>query len=592
MSNSLLHPFLENVERLRDRPCFTFKQGSKWETLSWREALERVAAIAMGLKTLGIKKGDAVVIFSNTSVEWTLLDLAILSLGGVTVPIYQSSTALQARFIIQNSDARIVAVEGREHYKKVFPSLSELPLVTHLILIEGKNPGDEKTLTLNQLIEKGRRGDTEAWRRGIDQIQGGDVATYVYTSGTTGNPKGAILTHGNFTSEVEALGSIFGISEREYSIIFLPLAHILARVLQFYQLRVGYVQAYAESIEKLVDNIGEVRPHFFVSVPRIFEKVYERVLSQVEAGSPLKKALFSWATAVGKEASRRLQRREKIPLKLVLQREIATWLVFRKLRARLGGRLKFCVSGGAPLSQEIAEFFHAAGILVLEGYGLTETTAAVNCNSVTDFRFGTVGKTIAGVEEKLADDGEILVRGPVIFKGYYKNPEGTREALSEEGWFKTGDIGEIADDGFLRITDRKKDIIVTAAGKNIAPQNIENLIKTVPIISQVMVYGDRKKYLAALVTLNLDELKNYARTRQIHFHDYKDLVKNPQIYAFVKKAIEEKNKTLASYETVKRFTILEDDFTQETGELTPTLKVKRKFVSQKYKDVIEQLYQE
>lgn len=592
MSNSLLHPFLENVRRLKDRPCFRYKQGGSWKTVTWEEAEDKVAALAMGLASLGVGKGDTVVLFSNTRFEWTLLDLAVLSLGAIVVPIYQSSTTEQAKFIIQNSDAKVVCVETRDHHKKIASVIHELPLVKNLILIDGRNFGDAMTLNLDQLLKKGMSGDVLAWKKGIEQIGPADIATYVYTSGTTGNPKGAILTHGNFSAEVSALSAIFGMTERDESIIFLPLAHILARVLQFYQLTCGYIQYYAESIEKLIDNIGEVRPHFFVSVPRIFEKVYERVLAQVEAGSPLKKAFFSWAVAVGKEVSRHIQQGEAIPVKLVLQRELATWLVFRKLRNRLGGRLKFCVSGGAPLSSEIGEFFHAAGILILEGYGLTETTAAINCNTPQDFKFGSVGKPVAGVEEKVAEDGEILVRGALVFQGYYKNPEGTKEVLSEDGWFKTGDIGEIDESGFLKITDRKKDIIVTASGKNIAPQNIENLIKTVPVISQVMIYGDRKKYLAALVTLNPDEIRKYAQSQKIPFHNYKELIKNPKIYSYVKKAIEEKNRTLASYETVKRFTILDNDFTQETGELTPTLKVKRKFVSQKYKEILEQMYQE
>lgn len=592
MSQTLLHSFLSNVQKLGKRSCFRYKQQGAWQSISWEEVAEKVAVLSAGLTLLGVKKGDAVVIFSGTRVEWTLFDLAILSLGAVTVPIYQSSTADQAKFIVQDCDAQVVIVETRDHYKKIASSLAELPLVRHLVLIDGKASGEPKIQTFEQLYKNGMSVDREAWRRGIDKISLKDVATYVYTSGTTGNPKGAILTHGNFVAQIEALTRVFAITEEEESVIFLPLAHILARVLQFYQLRAGYTQSYAESIEKLVDNMGEIRPYFFVSVPRIFEKVYERVLSQAEAGSSAKKAIFAWAVRVGKEVSRRMQNHEPLSVLLAVQREIATLLVFSKLKKRLGGRLRFAVSGGAPLSKEIAEFFYAAGILVLEGYGLTETSAAINCNTPTDFKFGSVGRPVYETEEKIADDGEILVRGPLVFQGYYKNPEGTREVLSEDGWFKTGDIGEFDADGFLRITDRKKDIIVTAAGKNVAPQNIENFIKTVPAISQVMVYGDRKKYLSALVTLNPEEIQKYAQTQGINDQDFKSLIKHPKIHAFIKKAIDEKNKKMASYETIKHFAILESDFTQESGELTPTLKVKRKFVSQKYKDVIEGLYQE
>ncbi len=590
-AQNILQTFLQNVERLKTKPCFRFKKDGQWRDLSWIDVRERVFEIAAGLKALGVATGDSVALFSSTRPEWTLCDLAILSLGGVTVPIYQSNTAEQAEFILQNSGTRVVFVEDKKLFERVRTARKDYRGLEKAILISGKKDDSSWTLSLAELQKMGQGQDREAWRKGIDAIGPTDTATIVYTSGTTGPPKGAVLTHHNILSEVEACARLFDITQEHISIIFLPLAHILARVMQFFQLHVGFVKAYAESIDKLVENIGEVRPHFFASVPRIFEKIHERVLQQVEGGSPLKKSIFSWAERVGTEISRKRQEKKWVDPWLGLRGKLATALVFKKLQKRLGGRLQFAVSGGAPLAKEIAQFFHAAGILILEGYGLTETTAAVNCNTIQDFRFGTVGKLVEGVEEKIAPDGEILVRGDVVFKGYYKNPEATREVLTPDGWFKTGDVGEIDKEGFLKITDRKKDIIVTAAGKNVAPQNIESLIKTVPFISQVMVHGDRRKFLTALVTLNREAIEKLAALEEIRLNGTTPLSKHPKIYGLVKKAIDEKNRSLASYETIKKFAILDGDFSQETGELTPTLKVKRKFVSEKYKDILDQLYQ-
>ena len=590
---SLPQLFRENVKKFGNRPCFQFKKEGCWQTLSWNQVEEGVRQISLGLKTLGVKKGDSVAIFSSTRVEWTLCDLAILSLGAVTVPVYQSNTADQVAYILDNSSTQFVFVENDSLFEKVKSELTKLPRLEKIILISGKST-HPKLLALASLQAQGKK-DLEGiknWEKNFEGIDPSETATLVYTSGTTGPPKGVILTHRNFLDEAEACQKLFDISEKETGIIFLPLAHILAREMQFFQIKVGYVQVYAENIDKLVENMGEVRPHFFASVPRIFEKVHERVLQQVESGSPLKKAIFSWAFAIGREISQRKQSHQSVGFLLTLQGKLAFQLVFKKLKQRLGGRLRYAVSGGAPLSKEISEFFHAADILILEGYGLTETTGAINCNTLNHFRFGTVGKPIDGAEEKIAPDGEILVRGSVIFKGYFKDEEATRQVLSPDGWFKTGDIGEIDAEGFLKITDRKKDIIVTAGGKNIAPQNIESMLKTVPFISQVMVHGDKRKYLSALVTLHRDSIESLAQSEGISFTNYPELIQNPKIFSLVKKAIDEKNKSLASFESVKKFAILENDFTQETGELTPTLKVKRKFVTEKYKGVLDQLYQE
>ncbi len=591
-SQNLFQDFLKTSRRLKNRPCFQHKKNGKWSTVTWLDAEEAIKKIALGLQVLGVKKGDMVALFASTRMEWTLCDLAILSLGAVTVPIYHSNTSDQAAYIIQNSGSRFVFVENKNLHQKIQSEIPNLPQLEKIILMSGSVDPDEITFSLEQLQKLGSQGHEEDWKKGIENIAPTQIATLVYTSGTTGPPKGAVLTHGNFLSELDACLQLFEITDHEISIVFLPLAHIFARVMQFFHLRVGFTQAYAESIDKLVDNIGEIKPHFFVAVPRIFEKVHERVLQQVEAGSPLKKAIFTWATAVGREISLKKQNKKWIGPVLQAQGLLASQLVFGKLRKRLGGRVRYTVSGGAPLAKDIAEFFHAAGIMIMEGYGLTETTAAINCNTLYDYKFGTVGQKIKSVEEKIAPDGEIMVRGPVVFQGYYKDAEATKQVLSEDKWFKTGDIGEFDEEGFLKITDRKKDIIVTAGGKNIAPQNIESILKQVPFISQAVVLGDRRKYLTSLITLSRESVEDYARKASIHFGDYKELTHHPKIYELIKKAIEEKNKTLASYESIKRFAILENDFSQETGELTPTLKVKRKFVGEKYRDVIDQLYQE
>ena len=591
MDQNLICSFQKTVNRLQDKPCIQFKQRGKWRTLTWSDFDKRVRALSAGLFKLGIQKGDTISLLSNSRYEWTLCDLSILSLGAISVPIYQSNTVEQCEYIVKNSDSKIVIVEDKNLLKKIQSVLHNLPLVKKIIIIQGKAEGDN-VISLEDLMSLGKDEDKKDFDERIQKIQPTDHATFVYTSGTTGPPKGVILRHSNFLSEIEACAHIIQLSEDETGLLFLPLAHIFARVLQFYHITVGFTHAYAESIEKLIDNITEIKPHFMVSVPRIFEKIHERVMAQVESSPPLKKAIFYWATSLGKSVTERKASKGPISLMDHFQYLLASQLVFRKIRQKMGGRLKFCVSGGAPLSKEINEFFNAVGIQILEGYGLTETTAAVACNTLEKNRVGTVGSVVKGVKIKLDTDGEILVKGDVVFHGYYKNQEATDEAFTGDGWFRTGDVGEMDKDGFLRITDRKKDIIVTAAGKNIAPQNIENLIKLDKHISQVVVLGDKKKYLSALVTLNRDEILNFAKTVEISTSDYAKLIQSPQVHALIKGVIDEKNKRLAKFETVKKFAILDNDFSQESGELTPTLKVKRRFVSEKYKEILDRLYQD
>jgi long-chain acyl-CoA synthetase len=587
--------FVQSVEKFNQRSCFRFKKEGKWKTLTWTQVYERVRLIALGLKALGLQEGDRVALFAPTSLEWTLCDLAILSTGGVTVPVYQSSTPEQVSYILRHSGARWVFVGSDPLYEKILSAKRDLPPLERIILISGTREKEEGVVGLGAVQAVGEEADEAAnslWRKGIDRIRSRDTATIVYTSGTTGPPKGAELTHGNFLAEIDALTHLFEMRQGDVSILFLPLAHIMARVIQFIQIRAGFAQAYAEIGETLIEEISEIRPHFLVAVPRLFEKAYEQVHKKVEMSSPMKKGIFAWSVAVGQEISKKKQERKIVSPLLRLRGWIADLLLFRKVRRIFGGRVRFVVSGGAPLSRQIAEFFHAAGLLILEAYGLTETTGAIYCNTHEDFRFGTVGKRVNGMVVKIASDGEIMTRGPTLFQGYYRDPERTRRVLMSDGWFKTGDIGEIDQDGYLKITDRKKDIIVTAGGKNVAPQNIENLLKTIPFVSQVVVHGDQRKYLTALVTLNEEPVSEFAKNEGISYSAFKELARHPRVFELLKKAIEEKNRELASFETIKRFAILEDDFTEEAGELTPTLKVKRKFVNQKYKEVLDQLYRE
>lgn len=588
-ARNIIDLFEQSVKKYGTQDCFLVKKRGQWTAISWQEIHLQVRAISAALQARGVKRGDRVSIISSTRPEWTLADLAILSLGAITAPIYQSNLSDEVEFILANSGAKGVFVENQIQLNKVLEVRKRLPDLQFIIMIEGNKKNPNVTMMKEMLaIDPEKATD---YQKNLSELTEETIASYVYTSGTTGKPKGAVLSHGNFLSEVYAIEGIFDVRVGDVSLAFLPLAHIFARAMQFYQIRVGYVHAYAESIEKLADNIREVRPHFLVSVPRIFEKVYERIISQVHSSSIIKQSLFSWACKVGSAYSRAKRDAQPPPVGLSLQYLLASRLVFKKIHNRLGGRIRFAVSGGAPLAGEIAEFFYAAGIPILEGYGLTETTAAVNVVRLNNVEFGVVGRLIEGAEEKIAPDGEILVRGPTIFKGYYKNEQATREVLDDDGWFHTGDVGEFMESGNLKITDRKKDIIVTAGGKNIAPQKIENLLKINKYISQVLVHGDKRKYLTALVTLNREEIDRFAASYGISSNGGA-INENPAVKKLIKSIIDESNKNLPNFETIKRFAILENDFTQEHGELTPSLKVKRRFVSQKYSDILDGLYRE
>jgi long-chain acyl-CoA synthetase len=591
---NLLQAFSHSVGQRSENPCFRYVESGSWQSINWNEAFDQAGKIAGGLQKLGVEQGDRVCLLSKSRYEWTLSDLGILGCGAVSVPIYESSIADQIKFIVNNSEAKVIIVENDAQLAKLNEIFDELKTVKQVVYFSCSNESVKRDgfYSLDELMMLGSDVGADVLEKFTQETTGEDVASIVYTSGTTGNPKGVVLTHGNFLAEVRDGVSVLGFEPHHESLIFLPLAHILARAIQFAQIYFGFVQCYAESIEKLTENISQVRPHFLLSVPRIFEKIHMKTLLSVESAPSKKKKIFYWALEVGQEYSRLKINGQSIPTWLSLKYKLAHKIVYSKLHQKLGGRIEFFVSGGAPLAKDVANFFFAFGFTILEGYGLTETTAAVTVNRHDAIKLGTVGKNLTGVTIKIADDGEILVKGKQVFKEYYKNPDATQEAIDPEGWFHTGDIGVIDEEGFLAITDRKKDIIITAGGKNIAPQNIENFMKADPYISQFVVHGDKRKFLSALITLDRDEIENYAKKSSITFGDYETLVKHEEINSFIRKRIDEKNSKLARYETIKRFAILPSDFSVESGELTPTLKVKRRVIEQRYEKILNDFYEQ
>ena len=591
-ASSIPQVFFDRAAQRGGKTAHMVKRNGAWQEISWQELRDIVRHVARGLLTLDLQAGDRVAILSDSRTEWVQCDLGIMAAAGVTVPIYASSTPDQAAYILQNSGAAAMFIDTSAQLDKILAVRDQVPTLKHIVMIVDNPPGDDESiLTLADLIQRGRdAADQEAvLEQRLQGLTPEHEATYVYTSGTTGPPKGVVQTHGNHLFMMESGSSVADIGEGDVNLLFLPLAHSFARFESFLGFYQGWTTAFAESIEALSQNMREVRPMLVLSVPRVYEKVYASVQAGA-AGSAVKQAIFNWCVGVGRQASRLQQQGQPLSLGLRLKQGLAHRLVFHKLHDALGGRLRYFVSGGAPLAREIAEFFHAAGLLILEGYGLTETCPALTANRHDNYKFGTVGMALPGVELRLDDDGEIQARGPNIARGYYQRPEATAEVFLEDGWFATGDIGEIDADGFLRITDRKKDLLVTAGGKNVAPQNIENLLKGDPLISQAMVYGDRRPFLTAVLTLDMEAATSYARELGISGETAAELAGNPQVRTLLEGRVERVNQRLAPYETIKKFVIAREDFTEASNELTPTLKVKRQVVTQKYQAELDALY--
>jgi len=564
-----------------------YKEGDRWVGKSFDEVVEIVRPLAFGLVTLGVEKGDRVSILGNTRPEWTYFDFAALSIGATVVPIYQTNSPEECRYVLDNSDSKVVVVEDAEQLEKVRAVRDQLPQLEHVVLMTGA--GTEDAIAMDDLAAKGGGGDAATWEALYEAVTPEDICTFIYTSGTTGPPKGCIISHGNYRSMLNMVNDVSVIEDEDVAYLYLPLAHSFALLIQFGTFDLGTTLAYWERDPlKILPNLAELKPTYFPSVPRIFEKIYTAATSAIEKEGGLKKAIFNWAIKVG-EKMRAAERAGRNP-GFLLQRQyaFADKKVLSKIRGLFGGRIRLAVSGAAPINPEILRFFDAAGVLVLEGWGMTETSTAATISTPEDFKVGTIGKPFPGCEVRIADDGEILVKGPNVFQGYHKNPEATAETIVD-GWLHTGDIGEVDPDGFIKITGRKKDIIITAGGKNITPANLESEIKQHPLVSQCVVVGDRRPYLVALVTLDPEEAVKYAQENDLP-EDPAQLAANPDVKAAIEVHVEKINQSFARVEQVKKISILPHDLSQESGELTPTLKVKRAVVAQKHEDAIEQLY--
>ncbi len=579
----------DTVTRWPDRAAYRwFVDGGATESVTWKGFLEDVRRVGKALMALGIEKGDKVNILSYSCYRWILADMGIMSVGGCTVGIYQSNLAKDCRYIIDHSDAVLVFAQNKEQLEKLLSIRDDIPAVRKVILFEGDFE-DDWVLSFDAFLALGSDISDAAFDERVETVRPEDPAGIVYTSGTTGVPKGAVLTHDNITFTAQSVRGATDIHDGDEVFLFLPLAHVFARTCAYATLLAGSATTFSRSMDTIIEDIARARPHWFASVPRIFEKVHAKVVGGAEAKGGITLKIFDWARSVGYRVSDRKLARKPIPPLLALQYRLATRLVFSKLQAAFGGRVRWCISGGAPINPDIARFFHAAGILILEGIGMTENTSFTNLNRVDNYRFGWVGLPGPGIEQKIAEDGEILFRGRNIMKEYYKMPKETAATIEPDGWQHTGDLGEIDAEGFLRVTGRKKDLIITAGGKNIAPARIEGIMATSKYINQVCVIGDRRKYLTALVTLDMDNIQQFAAEHRISYQDPSELLQNSSVRALIEAEIAEKNKELASFETIKRFTIV-PEFTIENGMLTPTLKVKRNVVAERFRAQIDAMY--
>ena len=590
---TLARMFWSRVAEGPERPAQMIKEGGHWQTLPWSRVGELVREVALGLLAFDRRPGERVALLSRSRAEWVQADFAILSTGCLTVPIYPSYTPRQIAHIVTDSEARMLIVEDVAQLAKALEVRDRMPGLAEIIVITGGEVHAPPVLTWTELRRRGRaRADAlnPLLAGRVASTASEDIATIVYTSGTTGEPKGVAQTHANHVAMLSALAQVPGVEPGDVHLLFLPLAHAFARLEAFVGVHRGLVTAFAESLDRVAENLTEVRPHFIFGVPRVFEKAHEKVLADV-AVSPVKRRVFAWAMDIGRRVSRIEQAHSSLPRRLDIQRRVAHRLVFSKIHAALGGRLRFAVSGGAPLGHELAEFFHAAGILIVEGYGLTETCPALTWNRIDRFKFGSVGQALPGVELRIASDGEILARGPnIATRGYWKKPAATAEAFDTDHWFHTGDIGRVDEDGFVYITDRKKDLIVTSGGINIAPQRVETLLRRDPLISQAMAFGDRRPFPVVLLTLNQRELVRLAQAEGILVTDLVRLGTHPKVTEQIERILEEANAELPSYARVKKFAVLPIELTEEAGELTPTQKVKRKIVAAKYHALLESLY--
>jgi long-chain acyl-CoA synthetase len=566
-------------------------ENGEMESVTWSDFYDQVRRAARALIALGIERGDKVNVLSFTNYKWVLTDFAVMAVGGCTVGIYQTLLPKDCRYIVDHSDAVLVFAEDEAQVAKLKEIRQEIPDIRKVILFKGDPGGDDWVIGYDEFLTLGDDVPDETLQRRIDAVTPEDLAAIVYTSGTTGVPKGAVLTHDNLTFTAQSVKASLAVEGADETLLFLPLAHVFARLIVFGALASDITLTFARGLDTIAEDMKIARPHWFASVPRVYEKVHTKIISGAEAKGGLALKIFRWALDVGRQVSECKLNKRPIPAITALKYNLANKLVFSKVHEALGGRVRWCISGAAPLNPDIARFFHAAGILVLEGIGMTENTSFTNVNRVDNYRFGWVGPTGPGIAQKTDEHGEIMYRGRNVMKEYYKMPAETAETITEDGWQYTGDLGEIDDEGFLRVTGRKKDLIITAGGKNVAPSAIEGLVATSKFINQVCVVGDRRKYLTGLITVDEENVRAYAQEHEIAGAELSDLVKNPQILNLIGGEVEDKNKQLASFETIKKFRIV-DEFTIDNGMLTPTVKVKRNVAVERYKNLIEEMYVE
>jgi len=589
-----VHEMLSNtVAQWPDRAAYrTIRDDGTMDSVTWQEFSAQARAVGKSLIALGVGKGEKANIVSYSNYRWVLTDVALASIGSCTVGIYHSLLAKDMAYIIKHSDAVLAFAEDPSQVAKLHEIRADIPEIRKVVLFKGAPPpGDDWVMSYEDFLKLGDEVTDEALDARIADVEPTDVAAIVYTSGTTGIPKGAVLTHDNLTFTAQSVFGSTQIKDDDHTFLFLPLAHIFARTCVFSALFAGSTNTFARAMDTVAEDFRIARPHWFPSVPRIYEKVHAKIISgaQAKGGAALK--IFNWACAVGDKVSDHLLAKEPVPLATRLQYALATKLVFSKVQAALGGRVRWCISGAAPLDPNIGKFFHAAGVLIVEGIGMTENTSFTNLNRYDNYRFGWVGPTGPGIEQKTADDGEVLYRGRNIMREYFKMPDETAETLTEDGWQHTGDLGAIDAEGFLKITGRKKDLIVTAGGKNVAPSAIEGLMALSPYISQVCVIGDRRKYLTALITVDQENIASWAAENDITGTSLGELLANDQVNELIRGVVEDRNQELASFETIKNFRLLEE-FTIENGMLTPTMKVKRNVAMERFADVIDGMYQE
>jgi len=575
------------------KPVFKYKVSTEYVDYSYKQFYEETELLAFGLISLGVKRFDKVAIIGENRPEWVFSDMAILGLGAIDVPLYPILTADNIEFILNDSDSVGIIVSTQFQLNKILKIRDKCRKLRFIILMNDEEISERDVFTFKQIQQKGKQYKADnagLFKDNLSVANEDDLCTIIYTSGTTGVPKGVMLTHKNIISNVAGAQEVFDFNEQDTFLSFLPLCHIFERMAGYYTaLSGGCTIAYAESIEKIAQNMSEIKPTIMTAVPRLFERMYSRIKKNVESQSPNKQKIFNWAIEVGKEYAEKKRGNSPIPLSLILKHKAADKLVFKKLREKTGGRIRFIVSGGAALSRELGLFFEAVGLLLIEGYGLTESSPVIAVNRVNDYKYGTVGKPLPGVEIKIAKDGEILAYGPNIMKGYYNNKKETDETI-KDGWLHTGDIGVFDAEGFLIITDRKKHLFKTSQGKYVAPTPIENMFLASKYIDQFVLIGDRRMFITALIVPDFEALKEFADANRIAYKDEKELTDMKQIYELLDKELAVFQKKLAAFEKVRKFTILDKPFSIESGEITPSLKVKRKVIEERYRDLIEGMY--